>query len=199
MNPEQCNNHALRQQHQRAAESRTEEELLAREAGSTPTGELSAAPKTARVVEEIFAATQPPWHATSSAVMGGGGALSKAPELERGFSEESRGGTSAASMASSVSVGPVALGLGPGLDIGRSAQVRGEDAEMSPRKKMVDRDKREVLPGLVTASVCGCLGPAGVHRFGRYTAAAHTRVPGWWSLFTQCLTPMIASMCGKTV
>ena len=107
--------------------------MLVREAGSTPTGELSAAPKTARVVEEIFAATHPPCHAASSVVLGGGGALSKLPELERGFSEESRGGTSAASMASSVGAGPVGLGLGPGLDIGHSGQVRGTDAEMSPR------------------------------------------------------------------
>lgn len=129
---QECKNHALRQ-HQRAFESLTEEELLTREGGSTahsaPTGELSSAPTT-RVVEEIFAATHPPCHATSSAMTGAIRAVSKLPELGREFSGESQGGTSAASMASSVGAGPVGLGLGPCLHIG---QVSGEDARMSPQ------------------------------------------------------------------
>lgn len=124
MDPEQCSNHALRQQHQRTAESRTEG-LLARQAGSTPTGGLYAASKTARVVEEIFAATQPPCSAT---VTSGSRAVSKLPELEGDFSEESPGGTSAASMASSVGAG-VGLVVEPGLNMGqvRGGEGRGEE------------------------------------------------------------------------
>lgn len=77
------------------------------------------------MVEEIFAATQPPCSATSCAVTGGSGTtVSKLPELEGDFSEESPGGTSAASMASSVGAG-VGLVVEPGLDIGHMGQVRG--------------------------------------------------------------------------